>query len=182
MIRNNFFICRDHNQNHNLILGPAISADIGKNCMMGKYGSLVLFRQLESANKHDQEWLELTGQQLAQHVVGMNPTSVGEYEPIKSEESADDVSDESDEDKMSKKKRKKQKKAQNKTANTVEDDRMLYQEFLSDNATVRLGDFLAENGLAVEDFVRFECGEELEESPVQKEVSEEPVEEKSTSV
>lgn len=56
------------------------------------------------------------------------------------------------------------------TADTIEskfsDDetRLLYQEFLM-KSDARVADFLAEHKAAVNDFVRFECGEHVEGEP-----------------
>lgn len=74
------------------------------------------------------------GRQIAQHIVGMKPLSI------------DDISKEVNLEK--------EKIDENET-------RLLYQEFLMKPNT-RVIDFLKENHANVRDFVRFECGEILE--------------------
>lgn len=76
------------------------------------------------------------GRQIAQHIVGMKPSSLGEMpkeqspagEPVKIDEN---------------------------------ETRLLYQEFLMKPNT-RVLDFLNENHSLVNDFVRLECGELVE--------------------
>lgn len=118
-------------------------------CQFGKYGALVSFRQMKSSEDH----LSPTqlGQQLGQHIVGMNPKSLGTME--ESDSSSDDEttssdSEDSGDDESSKK--------------DVEETRLLQQEFLLE-PNIKVHDFLAMNSATVEDFVRFECGEVLDQ-------------------
>ena len=119
-------------------------------CQFGKYGALVSFRQTKSSDDH----LSPTqlGQQLGQHIVGMNPKSLGTMEETDSssedETSSSSESEESSDDESSKK--------------DVEETRLLQQEFLLE-PNIKVRDFLAMNSAIVEDFVRFECGEVLDQ-------------------
>lgn len=95
---------------------------------MGRFGSLVTFNQSEQLVEDKLGVTEL-GRQLCQHVVGMNPTSLGMT---------------ADEDVK------------------TDDKRMLHQEFLLE-PTLTVAEYLEQNSATVNDFVRFECGEELED-------------------
>ena len=78
------------------------------------------------------------GRQIAQHIVGMKPTSVGEISQTETTKSADTPV----------------KIDENET-------RLLYQEFLM-TPNSRVLDFLNENFVSVNDFTRFECGEPVD--------------------
>jgi hypothetical protein len=77
------------------------------------------------------------GRQIAQHVVGMKPLTIGELP-------TEETTSPSEQPKIE----------ENET-------RLLYQEFIM-KANTRVVDFLKENKVVVNDFVRLECGEALE--------------------
>lgn len=58
-------------------------------CSMGKYGSLVLFQEDPSVSEPLERTatLEELGRQLCQHVVGMNPQSIGSHGDSPTEDS-----------------------------------------------------------------------------------------------
>lgn len=60
-----------------------------RQCSMGKYGSLVLFQEDSSMSEPLERTatLEELGRQLCQHVVGMNPQSIGSYSDSPAEDS-----------------------------------------------------------------------------------------------
>lgn len=81
------------------------------------------------------------GRQIAQQVVGMNPRSIGQMPAERPPQLAEGETI---------------KIADNET-------RLLFQEFLMKPNT-RVLDFLFENSARVNDFVRFECGEDFSSS------------------
>lgn len=108
-------------------------SDPMNNCHFGKYGALVNFN-LTQKNENYRPFD--IGRQIAQHIVGMKPLTLGEMpvqeispdEPIKIDEN---------------------------------ETRLLYQEFLM-KPNCRVLDFINENHTQINDFVRLECGEVLE--------------------
>ncbi|XP_045179390.2 elongation factor Ts, mitochondrial-like [Mercenaria mercenaria] len=117
--------------------GPHISKD---RCKMGKFAAIV---KLEAPDVDD------IAKQLCQHVVGMNPTEIGEWQlkPVNKKEA---------------KKKKKGESESKERVEPAEEKRLLDQEFLLEPGfTVR--SFLQDNGPKVVDFVRLECGEDLGE-------------------
>lgn len=102
------------------------------NCHFGRFGSMVNF----SLTKPNENYGSFDlGRQIAQHIVGMKPQSIGEIDPASSEKKAEETP----------------KIDENET-------RLIYQEFLMKPNT-RVLDFLNENNLVINDFTRFECGE-----------------------
>ena len=95
------------------------------------------------------------GHHLCQHIVGMNPKTIGQFSP--STEKAAGDSDESS-DKENKPGQDDGKLEQE--DEDQEEESLLNQDFLLDN-TVKVGDLLAESGVEVKNFTRFACGEEL---------------------
>lgn len=103
----------------------------GEKCQSGKYSSLLAYRVVAPSFEAHQN-LQLFGQQLCQHIVGMNPSCIGSTEEDPpTEETKDD------------------------------ENRMLFQEYLLD-PLLTVGDVLAQNGVEIVDFARFQCGESLE--------------------
>jgi len=100
----------------------------------GKYGALLLYRATptDTTQPLSAEGLHAVGRQLCQHIVGMNPQSIGSLTPP-------------DEDSG--------------TAMPVADDesRLVQQEYMLDT-TQTVSSVLLQNGLTVLDFVRYECG------------------------
>ena len=124
-------------------------------CQFGKYGALVSFRQMTSSDDHLSP--TMLGQQLGQHIVGMNPKSLGTMEESDSssdeEETSSSDSDQSSDDSSSDESSKEDE----------EETRLLQQEFLLE-PNIKVRDFLNMNSAVVEDFVRFECGEVLNQN------------------
>ena len=81
------------------------------------------------------------GRQIAQHIVGMKPTSLGEM-PKEGEAKSGEEKPKPDEN----------------------EKRLLYQEFLMKENTTVL-DFLKEHKSEIVDFIRLECGEIIENEP-----------------
>lgn len=83
--------------------------------------------------------------QLARHIVGLNPQSIGSMEVEKTAKEGEEAENtEGNENK------------------NVESNTLLDQEFLSDpEVTVR--EMLLENGVCVKKFYRMQCGEDLKE-------------------
>lgn len=105
-------------------------------CHFGKYGALVNLTMTQPNEKYKPFDL---GRQIAQHIVGLKPTSIG---------SAAEVAE-----------------AAAKGAPIDENEsKLLQQEFLMEPG-VRVAEFLARNHVQVNDFVRFECGEALSGEP-----------------
>ena len=152
-----------------LIAGPGpLSVD---NCSMGKFGSMVVLTQ--SASPDNQLSVEELGRQLCQHIVGMNPKSVGSLEEEEQSHAAavghveqsdeaeqvaaaagggaDVVSNASSED-----------QSEIKETPKEDESRLVFQDFLMDES-LTVGELLRQNSAEVTDFVRFGCGEELEE-------------------
>jgi len=119
-------------------------------CVLGKYGSLVSFSQTETEGVLDSK---LVGDQLALHVVGMNPSEIGVPDPV------EEVKEAEEGDKKKKNKKKKKKK--------IDDDesRMLHQQFIG-NDKITVETFLEQNSVCLEGFIRYECGQQLPEDEV----------------
>lgn len=115
--------------------GPQITKD---RCKMGKFVAIV---KLEAPDVSD------VAKQLCQHIVGMNPTELGEWCPPPV-------------DKKALKNKKKEERDVKETQESVQEKRLLDQEFLLDPSFTVRG-YLQDNGPRIVDFVRIECGEEL---------------------
>jgi len=125
--------------------GPPLQHAIGgqkganhPNFSTGKYGSLVLYKttpdaaQLSEAKDSNGPSVAELGRQLCQHVVGMNPQSIGAYDP---------------------------ESGVNGEAPSEDETRLVYQEYMLDT-TQTVGAVLLQQGLGVVDYVRLECGAE----------------------
>ena len=116
--------------------GPKLELD---NCRFGKFAAIV---------KIEVPDVEGVAADICQHILGMNPKSIGEWEVPKEE--------------PVKKKKKNQGEEEKKAGMKEEEDVLLNQEFLLDpQKTVK--EYLQDNGPKVVDFVRLQCGEELDE-------------------
>lgn len=106
-------------------------------CHFGKFGALVSTSQ---TGQNDNYKPYEIGRQIAQQIVGLKPASIGEMPPPlkKLEDGTFEVPkiDESE-------------------------TRLLHQEFLM-KPSLRVGDFLNQNSTAINEYVRFECGEVLD--------------------
>ena len=124
---------------------------------MGKYGAVVVFTQSDPSPEGAMSAAEM-GSQLGLHVVGMHPQTVGQLDPPPEETEEAGASDEGEGVEKKKKKQKKKKKKKN-----LEDDtetEMIRQMFIGDQ-NITVAEFLEQNGATVENFVRFQCGEQL---------------------
>ncbi len=154
-------------------------------CFMGSYGALVSFDELPEPPPEEQESPESeksaesepqptspeesetveeplstfeVGQQLAQHVVGMNPLSIGSEEPKEEEQEDADKTEDGDEKKDQK--TQKQKKKDKKKEQEKKLTEFIHQEFVMDS-DITAGEFMKQNLVKATDFARFQCGEEL---------------------
>jgi len=131
--------------------GADVAHSIEK-CKFGKYGALVNFKMNREECKFEPHDI---GRQLAQHVVGMKPTSIGEL-PKEEVQQPSSSSSETE----TKIEEKNEQKVQLDDGET----RLLYQEFLM-KPDSRVIDFLKEHKVEVIDFIRFECGEKIDNEP-----------------
>ncbi|XP_045470084.1 elongation factor Ts, mitochondrial isoform X2 [Harmonia axyridis] len=119
---------------------------------LGKFGSIVAFTQLTPKEVD----MNRVGKELCQHIVGLNPSKIGSTEEVTSE-LKEEVTSELKEEKTSELK-------EEETSKLKEDeDSLLNQEFLLDEG-ITVKEYLAENGVEVLDFKRFQCGEATMES------------------
>ncbi|XP_078702161.1 elongation factor Ts, mitochondrial-like isoform X2 [Branchiostoma floridae x Branchiostoma belcheri] len=127
------------------------SSQSAGSCQLGKYGALVAFRRrnTEFQNFNAAE----LGRRLGQHVVGMNPLTVGEMPEIRQEEEEKKKSGDGDN---------RDEEEGSSTDSDENETQMLRQTFLLD-PTMSVGELVRQQGIELLDFVRFECGE-VEES------------------
>lgn len=115
--------------------GPPISRG---RCQLGKFAAVVKLEVPDYEN---------IAKLLCQHIVGMNPAQVGDWNPPP----------------VDKKEQKKKKKTEEEiNTEPVVEKRLLDQEFLIEPG-VKVRDFLKDCGPKVIDFARLECGEQLGE-------------------
>ncbi|XP_060558781.1 elongation factor Ts, mitochondrial-like [Ruditapes philippinarum] len=121
------------------VAGPEISKD---RCKMGKFAAIVKVEVPDTEN---------IAKELCQHVVGMNPTEIGEWDvkPVDKKEAK-------------KKKKENVEAISNERPEPVEVKTLLDQEFLLESG-VNVRQYLQDSGPKVLDFIRIECGEELGE-------------------
>ncbi|XP_070563364.1 elongation factor Ts, mitochondrial-like [Ptychodera flava] len=143
----------------NYVHSTLSTKDSKHKCVFGKYGALVAFKKTRDVGKafNPTEF----GRRLGQHIVGMSPTSIGTFDDekeIKTEakregEEKDRTSeDQTDGD---------TEEARPTESWTIDETEMVKQEFLLD-PSVKVGELLKEEGVEIVDFVRYQCGEELE--------------------
>lgn len=136
---------------------------------LGKYGALVMFRELDGCRLSEDRLVEI-GQHLCQQAIGMSPTSVGLLEDfVKATEA-----EAKEKDKEKKEREEKQpadEKQESQAAGAIEDeqpvaeedktdDRILFQEYVM-NPEIKVGTMVAESQIEILDFVRYECGQPL---------------------
>jgi len=126
---------------------------------MGRYGAIVAFKPTgQGQETRNQSRMQEIGRQLCQHIVGMNPREIGQMKsklepPPEAEAPAQPA----------------QPGQEGDIDPTVQlypesdETTLLNQEFLLD-PDVTVGEFLLENAVEVLDFIRYECGEEIESS------------------
>ena len=120
---------------------------------MGKFGSLVLLAG-ERADDDDAAMTRADlGRQLAQHVVGMNPKTVGSLEEAVREEGEEEKGREEEGEEA-----KAEEEGGEEGREEEGETRMVFQEFLLE-PQLRVADLLTQNSVGVVDYVRYECGE-----------------------
>lgn len=124
-------------ENHHIAWYIHGATDSNSKCKSSKYAALVNFKM--NREECSVEPFEI-GKQIAQHIVGMKPTSLGD---LPNEDT---------------------KKEEEKAKPDENEKRLLYQEFLmKENSTVL--EFLKEHKSEIVDFVRLECGEFIDNEP-----------------
>ena len=130
-------------------------------CKMGKYGGIVSISQSDDSIDVEVGELQEIGNTIAQHVVGMNPTLLGTQETNDEQVPSNSVDQQKADDAESGASQKKSKKSKKKTSG-VEETRLMHQEFLMDE-DLTVAEYCAEANVTINDFVRFECGEEIDD-------------------
>jgi len=140
-LRRAAFVRADPESKLSFYVHPSAPGKNIKKFQMGKYGSIVDMVQTDGADKPTTKLQDLGGQ-LCQHIVGMNPKTLGQ------------ASDDGDikVDKVD---------AGLEAKEAVEEDVLLKQDFLLDSS-MTVGQLLCLKGAKVNGFVRFACGEEVE--------------------
>ncbi|XP_055355159.1 elongation factor Ts, mitochondrial-like [Paramacrobiotus metropolitanus] len=175
------------------ISGYAHSADNAHhphNCLLGRFGALVVYRQTPNPEALDPQLTPTSltdfGRQLCQHVVGMNPQSIGSLEdepiqrppppppqsspapPAAAPETAATAPEGgalqipvvgASATATEGQVPEGEQDDQPVTYDRIQEDetRLVHQEFLGDTS-MTVGEALLQNGVEVLDFVRFECG------------------------
>ncbi|CAH1789432.1 unnamed protein product [Owenia fusiformis] len=145
-------------------------------CIMGKFGAMVSFTATDN-DRVSKLSLKEVGRQLAQHVVGMNPQSIGKPSDIDAHIAASSQSKQEPEPPIV-------APTESDTTGQAEseqeyidpdldsepparrekdDSRIILQDFLND-PDIYVYEFLDQNNAEIQDFVRYECGENIEES------------------
>ena len=127
-----------------------------RNCHLGKFGAVVEFKQTKNGENQKLTPPSVIGHQLCQHIVGMNPKSIGS-------------SDEKPNENVGMNPKSIGSSDEKPNENKEEESQLIYQELLVD-PEITVGEMLSENNVTVTDFVRFEIGEELPEESVKNEV------------
>ncbi|XP_059178495.1 elongation factor Ts, mitochondrial-like [Physella acuta] len=126
----------------------------------GKYGAIV---ELKQKNQTDKPLTSLKnlGTHLCQHVIGMNPKTIGEYVPRESKQKEPEVVQQAEEPEKDEAATEDEESEVTKETPTVEEDRLLAQDYLLDTS-MTVGELVAINNVEVLQFRRFACGEEIE--------------------
>lgn len=134
-------------------------------CLLGRYGALVIYRQtgkVDGGGIQSSVSVDDVGRQLCQHVVGMNPQSIGSIQEIDEGQQEQgqrlvqghlpesgletrEGQETSTEEQLVQRKR------------DDEETQLVRQEFIAE-PTLTVGEVLQQTGLQVLDFVRYECG------------------------
>uniref|UniRef100_A0A1B6C6Y7 Elongation factor Ts, mitochondrial n=1 Tax=Clastoptera arizonana TaxID=38151 RepID=A0A1B6C6Y7_9HEMI len=134
--------------------------------LLGKYGTLLIYNSQKSDSK-----TELIARQLCQHIVGMNPAIIGEYKmEEKIEKKPEDLLESKPEKVVNNEAKPNTEEEINedldegafKVIEEKEESALLQQEFLLEPDT-KVGQLVLDKGIEVYDFVRFECGETMNE-------------------
>jgi len=98
--------------------------------LTGKYGSLLIYKASDDNNDAAE-----IGKQMCQHIIGMNPSKIGDPENDHELENKDD------------------------------ETCMIFQEFLME-PEVAVSQVLIDSGISLVEFVRYECGEDIDKGNV----------------
>lgn len=126
----------------------------------GKYGAIV---ELKQKNLTDKPVISLKnlGTHLCQHVIGMNPKTIGEYVPREVKQEEPEVVHQAAEPEKDEAATEDEDSVVTKETPTVEEDRLLAQDYLLDTS-MTVGELVSINNIEVLQFRRFACGEEIE--------------------
>jgi len=131
-----------------------VHARLGKEtrAQMGKFAAILKYKTDGTDQGH-----ETIARRICQHVVGMNPLSLGDIndEVVKREivEEAFDIEVKEGEDE-------KMVSPDNLMPVIEKDTRLLFQEYILDPSRV-VKEVVVDHGITILDFVRFQCGEEI---------------------
>ncbi|KAF8770575.1 elongation factor Ts, mitochondrial-like [Argiope bruennichi] len=176
-------VCYKVADNHHLssLSHPSTPCPTLSGGSLGKYGTLLVYKD----NKTSEENVQNLGLNICQHIIGMNPASVGELtekdianftrgeKPEEKEvEATARKQDVEDAEKPVDESEQETEEQDTVTSNLKdsEETRLLFQPFLLDPNT-SVGETLFKNGLEIVDFERFECGESTVENAEAKEAS-----------
>ncbi|XP_005095058.1 elongation factor Ts, mitochondrial [Aplysia californica] len=162
-LRRGAFLRADKDSVLSFYVHPSAPLKNPKSVLLGKYGAVVEMVQKQSEGKPVMTFSEL-GSHLCQHIVGMNPKTVGEYSPstdVEAGRSAKVDGGERDEGAKSIEGENAEDEGSSRPAEEDEEDELLNQEFLLDSS-MSVGELVCLNGVDVRGFIRYACGEELE--------------------
>lgn len=143
---------------------------------IGKYVGLVMYRRLS-----DSPILPEFNKSLCQHIIGMNPKIIGEMETIQEsvEETQNKLTEESTKEKVEDSSTSSSSSDENSSSDEssssddenisemFEETDLVKQKFISDpDKTV--GEILNEASIQILDFVRFECGQQLDQEKIEE--------------
>ena len=152
-------------------LGPQLNTNT--DCVVGKFGALV--EMDSSASDLDPASLVDISNQLCQHIVGMNPQTVGHLDDCEPSQNKEEDLNQNQHEATppsgeatppSGEATPSDSENADTQQSREEERRLMCQEFLLDS-TCTVGEILKSSKLEIKDFVRFECGEELPEDEQQ---------------
>ena len=131
---------------------------------VGKYGALVTYTKNENAgNIEEGQTPASIIRQLCQHVIGMNPTSVGNMEdlpPLRTAEEREAAANAKEEQMVQAATAEGLEIQATKKKLVIDPDTLIHQDFLSDQERT-VGEVLQETGIEIKDFLRYELGQEI---------------------
>lgn len=182
-LRRGVFLRADDNTSLCYYAHPKAPGQKIKGFQMGKYGAVVEMHGTQTDGKPVMKLADF-GSHLCQHIVGMNPKTLGksfsesDVTEVKGESDVSEMKGESDVTEV-KGKRKGKGKGKKKKVNEgddwrnlepedkhitktveIEENALLQQDFILDT-TMKVGQLACLNGVEVKGFVRFGCGEEI---------------------
>jgi elongation factor Ts len=120
-------------------------ADKRTKYLVGKYASFVLTEKVRDPVDAEVDISDI-GRNLALHVVGMNPKSVGLLEDLESSENTSSCSS---------------SESESESSEEGSDSGVMLEQPYVLNESVRVADVIQIAGINIVDFARFECGEVL---------------------